>query len=87
MSGLAWTLRSQGQYEKSEKMHQQTLILIEKVLGKEHPHTLDSMSGLAWNWGSQDQYEESEKMHQQTLRLRVLRLLIFATILVRTATR
>jgi hypothetical protein len=36
-----------GKYEAAEQMYRQTLELREKVLGQEHPSTLDSMNNLA----------------------------------------
>ncbi|TLS21187.1 uncharacterized protein PpBr36_10659 [Pyricularia pennisetigena] len=36
-----------GKYEEVEQMHRATLALREKVLGPEHPSTLDSMNNLA----------------------------------------
>jgi Flp pilus assembly protein TadD len=46
MNNLAVLLYNQGEYDEAEKLHRQTLQLKEKVLGKEHPSTLQSMSNL-----------------------------------------
>ncbi|KAK4220475.1 kinesin light chain 1, partial [Podospora fimiseda] len=51
-------------------MHRQVLQLYEKVLGKEHPHTLTSMNNLALVLDKLGKYEEAEKMHRQVLQLR-----------------
>jgi len=51
-------------------MHRQTLKLMETVLGREHPNTLDSMSNLARVLGRQGKYSEAGQMHWQTLKLR-----------------
>jgi Tetratricopeptide repeat len=51
-------------------MHQRTLELREKALGKEHPDTLTSMSNLAEALSGQGRYAKAEWMHQQTLELR-----------------
>ena len=59
-----------GKYKEAEQMYRQMLELREKVLGKEHPHTLSSMNNLTlvlWRLGK---YEEVEQMHRQTLKLR-----------------
>jgi hypothetical protein len=40
VNNLAIVLYSQGKYSEGEEMNRQTLELAEKVLGKEHPHTL-----------------------------------------------
>jgi Flp pilus assembly protein TadD len=37
MNNLAFLLDSQGKYDEAETIYQQTLLLSEKVLGKEHP--------------------------------------------------
>jgi len=44
--------------------------LREKVLGKEHPHTLTSMSNVAQALSRQGKYAEAEKMHRETMTLR-----------------
>ena len=51
-------------------MHRRTLELKEKVLGREHPSTLDSMNNLAEVLRSQGEYEEAEMMHRRTLELK-----------------
>jgi hypothetical protein len=45
-------------------MHRQTLELIEKMLGIDHPSTLGSMNNLASVLGSQGKYDEAENMHR-----------------------
>jgi tetratricopeptide (TPR) repeat protein len=70
MNNLAGVLRSQGKYEKAEKMHRQTLELSEEVLGKKHPFTLTSINNLAGVLDSQGKYEKAEEIYQQTLELR-----------------
>jgi tetratricopeptide (TPR) repeat protein len=47
MNNFAFLLQSQGKYDKAKPIYQQTLLLIEKVLGKEHPSTLAIMNNLA----------------------------------------
>ena len=59
-----------GKYREAELMYRQTLDLREKVLGEEHPSTLDSMNNLAAVLQQQGKYEEAEQMHRQTLDLR-----------------
>ena len=48
-------------------MLRQTLARREKVLGPEHPDTLESINNLASVLNSQGKYEEAEAMHRQTL--------------------
>jgi hypothetical protein len=59
---------AQGKFEDVEAMHRQTLVLEEKILGKEHPSTLTSMNNLAGVLDSQGKYE-AEAMYRQTLGL------------------
>lgn len=41
-------LDSQGKYEEAEVMHRQALEAREKVLGREHPLTLNSANNLGF---------------------------------------
>jgi hypothetical protein len=43
MNSLAGVLRDQGKYEQAEEMYRQAFLLMETVLGKEHPSTLTSI--------------------------------------------
>ena len=70
MNNLALVLSSQGKYEEAQEVNRQTLALMERVLGKEHPYTLTSMNNLASVLSSQGKYEEAEEMHRQALALR-----------------
>jgi hypothetical protein len=51
-------------------MHQQTLRLREKVLGKEHLDTLEGVSGLALTWKSQGQEEMTINMMRDVVQPR-----------------
>jgi Flp pilus assembly protein TadD len=42
----------------------------EKVLGEEHPSTLDSMNNLALVLDSQGKHAEADEMHRQALQLK-----------------
>ncbi|KAI8403830.1 hypothetical protein FOFC_15320 [Fusarium oxysporum] len=67
---VAEALYIQGRYEKAARLYKETLELRKKVLGKEHPSTLDSMNNLALVLKSMGEYAEAKKMHQETLELR-----------------
>ena len=43
------------------------LDLCKKVLGPEHPHTLNSMMNPARTYSAQDKYEEAEKLQIEIL--------------------
>jgi hypothetical protein len=62
MNNLAGTLRYQGNYEQAEEMHQQTLGLSERALGKEHPSTLMSMNKPSGR--TEGKYGQAEDMHR-----------------------
>ncbi|KAK3348603.1 hypothetical protein B0T25DRAFT_623733 [Lasiosphaeria hispida] len=70
LSSVGEGFRNLGKYKEAKQMHRQALQLYEKVLGKEHPDTLNSMNNLASGLQSQGKYEEAEQMHQQALELR-----------------
>ncbi|OCK89205.1 purine and uridine phosphorylase [Cenococcum geophilum 1.58] len=59
-----------GKYKESEIIYRQTLELKKKVLGREHPDTLNSMNNLAVVLGNQGKYEEAEQIFRQTLELK-----------------
>ncbi|KAI0451044.1 hypothetical protein F5B21DRAFT_393516 [Xylaria acuta] len=59
-----------GKYSKSEQLYRKTLELKEKVLGKEHPDTLESMNNLANVLQYQGNYEEAKGMFRQVLELK-----------------
>ena len=49
-------------------MHRRVLKATEKVLGPEHPDTLNSVSNLGLVLESQGKYEEAEAMHRRALK-------------------
>ncbi|EHK25616.1 uncharacterized protein TRIVIDRAFT_134921, partial [Trichoderma virens Gv29-8] len=59
-----------GRYQTAEDIYRQTLKVYEKMLGKEHPLTLDSMDNLGGVLSNLGKYKESEEMHRQTLEIR-----------------
>ena len=65
--GTEWLPRDQEKYKEAEQMHRQALEGLKKVLGEEHPNTLDSMNSLAIVLNNQGKYEKAEQMHRQAL--------------------
>jgi tetratricopeptide (TPR) repeat protein len=59
LSNVGECFRISGKYKEAEQMHRQALELKQKVLGQEHPSTLDSLNNLALVLGSQGKYEET----------------------------
>ncbi len=70
LSNIGSSLGRLGKFQQSAVIHQQTLELREKVLGKEHPSTLTSMNNLAKMLHSQGKHEQAGQIHRQTLQLR-----------------
>lgn len=64
MNNLAGVLGKRGDYATAAKMHRETLLLLEKVLGKEHPHTLASMNNLARVLDRPTDYAAAEKTYR-----------------------
>ncbi|KAK8010351.1 P-loop containing nucleoside triphosphate hydrolase protein [Apiospora arundinis] len=56
-----------GKYGEAERLYRSALEMPKKLLGREHPSTLDSMNNLANVLGRQGKYSEAEQMHRQTL--------------------
>ena len=67
---VAECFRITGKYREAEHMYRQTLELTEKLLGIDHPSTLESMNNLALVLRHQGKYDEAEKMHRYTLELK-----------------
>ena len=67
---VGYSYRIIGKHKESEKVYRQTLELKEKVLGREHPDTLNSMNNLAVVIGNQGKYKEAEQICRQTLELK-----------------
>lgn len=59
-SQLGSVLSRQGKYEEAEAMHRRALEGLEKVLGRQHPHTLISVDNLGSLLGRQGKYKEAE---------------------------
>ncbi|KAL1995554.1 hypothetical protein VTN49DRAFT_1741 [Thermomyces lanuginosus] len=56
-----------GQYREADLMHRRALEKREKVLGYNHPDTLDSIDNLGIALEKQGQYERAEAMHRRAL--------------------
>ena len=63
-------LLSDGRYNEAKKPLLQVVEGREKALGKEHPHTLDSMGNLALVLQYQGKYEAAEEMNRKVLQRR-----------------
>jgi len=70
MNNLAIVLRYQGKSPEAEQMCRKELEVSERVLGKEHPHTLASMHNLALVLRDQGKYPEAEQMYRRVVEVR-----------------
>ncbi|KAL4742399.1 hypothetical protein BDV11DRAFT_167246, partial [Aspergillus similis] len=65
-----WYLSVRGAFDEAETMHRRALQIHQKVLGPEHPSTLNSVSYLGTVLRRQGKYEEAEAMHRQAMGIR-----------------
>jgi uncharacterized low-complexity protein len=66
-NNLAATLASQGRCGEAKTMYRETLAVQQRVLGPEHPDTLNTATSLAIAVFTQGKYGESEAMYRETL--------------------
>jgi tetratricopeptide (TPR) repeat protein len=62
-----WYLLLMGEYTTAESFLQLSLEIREKVLGREHPDTLNSVSKLGTVLSRQGKYDEAEALHRRAL--------------------
>ncbi len=67
---LGWTYRKLGEYEAAEPHTERALELRRRVLGEEHPDTLQLMAELGFLYMRQGRYEEAETLVLRTLPVR-----------------
>ncbi|KAJ4301286.1 hypothetical protein N0V90_003377 [Kalmusia sp. IMI 367209] len=65
--GAGWYLCLRAEYGAAEGFIRMARDTREKVLGSEHPHTLNSMNDFGSLLKDQGKYEEAEAMHRQCL--------------------
>ncbi|CAI6335436.1 unnamed protein product [Periconia digitata] len=70
MANLASTYKSQGQLKKAEQLFLQAIETRERVLGDEHPETLNSRANLASTYRKQRRWKEAEKLLLQVTETR-----------------
>lgn len=61
---------SLGLYSRSETLARQAVAIRNRVLGPEHPQTLEAMDALEWAISRQRKTEEAAKMERETLAIR-----------------
>ncbi|KAK3346489.1 Tetratricopeptide repeat-domain-containing protein [Lasiosphaeria hispida] len=70
MGNLASTYRSQGRWAEAEPLKVQVVEARKRVLGPEHPDTLDSMNNLAITWKDLGRLQDAENLMRECIRLR-----------------
>ncbi|KIW14961.1 hypothetical protein PV08_07748 [Exophiala spinifera] len=70
MTELAVILHHQGKYTEAEELLREAWPLRAKVLGKDHPSTVQTMNNLAASLFEQGKYGEAEKLIREVLTLR-----------------
>jgi len=69
-NSLANAYSDGGRYKEAIALHGETLRTLERVLGLEHPDTLNSSNNLAAAYGDAGRYEEAIHLFEETLRVR-----------------
>jgi tetratricopeptide (TPR) repeat protein len=68
---MIWAMCSSGKENmKRQRMHRRALEAREKVLGREHPDTLNSVNNLGLVLDKQGQYDAAEAMDRRALEAR-----------------
>ncbi len=60
-------LRMQGQFEASERAAKESIRLFERICGREHEDTLDSIASYAYTLQKRGRYHESVALHREVL--------------------
>jgi non-specific serine/threonine protein kinase/serine/threonine-protein kinase len=71
MTTMGTVYRKLGLWSQAEPLLEQALETRKRVLGDDHPDTLESMYGLADLYGNQGRYDEAEPLYLETLEIRM----------------
>jgi Flp pilus assembly protein TadD len=66
MSRLAGVVYRESRFAEAERFDRETLDIRRRVLGPEHPQTVNSMNGLAGDLFREGRYAEAEKLYRET---------------------
>ena len=67
MGHLASTYRDQGRWNEAEQLQVQVMDMSKKLLGPEHPDSLNSMGNLANTYRYQGKWNEAEQLEVQVM--------------------
>jgi tetratricopeptide (TPR) repeat protein len=70
LNNLAMLYCAQGQSGRAEPLYQRSLVIQEKALGPEHPHSATGLNNLAELYSSQGQSARAEPLYQRSLAIR-----------------
>ena len=68
--GLANNYNDKGQYEKAEPLYLESMQVLEKAVGKEHPDYAGACNNLAILYKNKKQYEKAELLYLQAKKIR-----------------
>jgi len=69
LNNLSYLRVEQGLYSQAEILMSESLQIRERVLGKEHPKTIELIMGLAVIYGHQGKYEQSQKLLEHAIKV------------------
>jgi tetratricopeptide (TPR) repeat protein len=74
IGNLASTYENQGRWKEAEELEVQVVEMRKRVLGAEHPNTLQVMSNLAVKYRRQGRWEEAVELMAESAQLSLERL-------------
>lgn len=69
MDQLGELYNNQGRYEEAEALYVKVLEIQQRILGGEHPNTLNSMGNLAWLYEKQGRHDDVDQMFAKSLEI------------------
>ena len=67
---LANSYSNQGKYDEAEPLYKRSLKILEKALGKEHPHVAASLNNLAELYRQIGKEDEAERLEARAQKIR-----------------
>jgi len=69
MGNLAGSYRNQGQWKEAEELEVQVMQMHKRILGEEHPFTLNSKENLAATYRNQGRWKKAEELEVQVMQM------------------
>jgi len=67
LNNLGAHLYTLEEYDQAEHLYQISLAILEKALGKDHPHVATNLNNLAELYRTQGKYDQAEPLYQRSL--------------------